>query len=49
MYIEEQMIDGVLCVRYGPDDEFRPYTLDHLSKRVVHAEKQLQEIRWIVQ
>ena len=47
MYMEEQMINGVLCVRYGPHDEFKPYSLERLSERVMWAEKRLQQIRII--
>lgn len=48
MYIEEQMIDGILHVRYSPDDKFKPYTVAQLSQRVAYAEKQLSQIRAIV-
>jgi hypothetical protein len=48
MYMEEQLIEGVLCVRYSPDDDFKPYTLLDLSQRVIRAEKRLADIRGIV-
>jgi hypothetical protein len=35
MYYEEKIINGVLCWRTDPKDEFAPYTIEELSSRVV--------------
>ncbi|HZJ98603.1 MAG TPA: hypothetical protein VFC79_01270 [Tissierellaceae bacterium] len=33
MYKEEKVINGVLCVRYRPDAEFVPYTVEELTSK----------------
>lgn len=40
MYYEEKMINGVLCWRGNPDDDFTPYTLEELSRKFEDEQKQ---------
>lgn len=43
MYYEEKIINGVLCWRGGPEDEFQPYTLEELSRRYVSLENRTRQ------
>jgi hypothetical protein len=45
MYYEEKVIDGVLCWRGNPKDEFKPYTAEELTLRVVRAEALIDKAR----
>ena len=48
MFSEEKVIDGVLCVRYGREDEFKPYTLMELTNMFVMMRRKLASIEYIV-
>lgn len=37
MYNEERIIDGVLCWRGTPDSEFKPYTAEQLTNKLVRT------------
>lgn len=39
MYYEEKVVNGVLCYRSGPRDEWTPFTAQQLTDRVVFGEK----------
>ena len=34
MFYEEEIIDGVLCCRYGPNAEFKPFTARELTDKL---------------
>lgn len=48
MYKEEKVINGVLCVRYRPDAEFTPYTVEQLTSKVVEYESRIQYLEGVV-
>ena len=33
MYYEEKIINGVMCYRIDPNDEFKPYSIEELSQQ----------------
>lgn len=43
MYHEERVINGVLCWRGHPDDEFRPYSPEELTRRLEQAVKMIHQ------
>ena len=45
MYYEEKMIDSLMHWRSNPDDDFRPYTLEELSRRYQLAQKEAWKYR----
>jgi len=47
MYYEEKIIDGVLCWRNNPDDEFTPYTAEQLSRKYEQEKEQTLCLREI--
>ena len=48
MYKEEKVINEVLCVRYRPDAEFVPYTVEELTSKVVEYESRIQYLEQVV-
>ncbi len=48
MYKEEKVINEVLCVRYRPDAEFVPYTVEELTSKVVEYESRIQYLEGVV-
>ena len=44
MYYAEQVIDGVLCSRTSPDDEFEPLTPIELTTRIIVLERKLKDL-----
>ena len=45
MYFEEQVISGVLHFRTDPAHEFRPYSAEELTARVIELERKIVSIR----
>lgn len=43
MYHEERMVDGVMCYRTDPNDNFTPYTLEQLSQRYAATCRQMSD------
>jgi len=44
MYYEEKIINGVLCYRSTPSSEFKPFTVEELSKKVESYKKKYKEV-----
>lgn len=42
MYYEERVINGVLCCRSSPNDDFRPMSIQALTAKVVILEGNLR-------
>jgi len=49
MYKEEKVINGVLCVRYKPDAEFTPYTVEELTTRVLEDETRIHNLKILIE
>lgn len=45
MYYEEREIDGILCWRIHPNDEFIPYTNEELSERIKYYRNKLKKLK----
>lgn len=41
MYLDEKLINGILHYRTDPNGEWKPYTIEELSARIVKAEKRI--------
>lgn len=39
MFYEEQIVNGVLCSRTSPGGEWKPFTPEELTKRLIAARK----------
>lgn len=44
MYHQEKVINGVLCYKIAPDTQYKPYTLEQLTDRVIRGEKIIQNL-----
>jgi len=44
MYYAEKMIDGILHYKTTPDGDWNPMSIQELSRRVVKAERECQEM-----
>lgn len=42
MFYEEQVVNGVLCWRNDPRDEFTPYTIEQLTRKYLAVKKYLE-------
>lgn len=45
MYYEEKVIDGVLHWRLTPTDEFKPFTAEELTDRVIKLQGKMEAAR----
>ena len=45
MFYEEQIINGMLMFRHTPDDEWMPYSIEDMSKRIVDIESLNEALR----
>jgi hypothetical protein len=43
MYYKEEIIDGILCRKYTPEGEWKQFTAEELSERIVKLKKQLYD------
>ena len=45
MYYQEKIINGVLCNRFSPNAEFKPFTfLEQLTERIQRQDKRILEL-----
>lgn len=44
MYKEEKIVEGVLCVRYSPESEFKPYTVKEISEIAQDRMKRIRKL-----
>ena len=49
MYYTEKLINGILHYQLTPDGEWQEVKKEHLSKRVVKAEKKVNELRELIE
>ena len=39
MYYAEKVINGILCYKFNPDDEWKEFTAEKLTVRLLKAEQ----------
>lgn len=44
MYHKEEIIDGILCYKSSPNDDWHPYTLEALTDKIVSCRKERDAI-----
>ena len=44
MYYEEAIVDGILCYRYGPRDDFVPFTLEVMARKFEMLEAEYRKV-----
>jgi len=40
MYYEEKVINGILCYRFSPDAEWKEFTAEKLTMRLLKSEQE---------
>lgn len=44
MYYEEKMIDGILNFKNSPKEDFKPFSLEALSQRIIDLKNELENV-----
>lgn len=48
MYYEEQIINGVLMWRNGPDSEWRQNSIEEMSQRIIDQQKEIARLMRVI-
>lgn len=43
MYYEEKIINGILCYRNSPNSDFKEFTKEHLTSKILSMKKKYGE------